>query len=58
MDRDRIQKKYSITVEGWEQREGIKLEGGLYRGLMRCGACDELAAGCAKSQMFHDAAQQ
>ncbi len=29
----------------------------LYRGLMRRGAGDELAAGCAKSQMFHDAAQ-
>ena len=36
---------------------GVKLEDGLYRGLMRRGAGDELAAGCAKSQMFHDAAQ-
>jgi len=25
---------------------------------MRCGVGDELAAGCTKSQMFHDAAQQ
>ena len=33
------------------------LEDGLYRGLMRRGAGDELAAGCAKSQMFHDASQ-
>jgi len=55
--RDRIQKKYSITVEEWEEREGVKLEDGLYRGLMRRGAGDELAAGCAKSQMFHDAEQ-
>ena len=55
--RDRIQKKYSITVEEWEEREGVKLEDGLYRGLMRRGAGDELAAGCAKSQMFHDASQ-
>ena len=55
-NRDRIQ-KYSITVEEWEEREGVKLEDGLYRGLMRRGAGDELAAGCAKSQMFHDAAQ-
>jgi hypothetical protein len=44
-------------VEEWEEREGVKLEDGLYRGLMRRGAGDELAAGCAKSQMFHDAAQ-
>ncbi len=55
--RDRIQKKYSITVEEWEQREGVKLEDGLYRGLMRRGAGDELAAGCAKSEMFHQAEQ-
>ncbi|MBP2624837.1 MAG: radical SAM protein [Nitrosopumilaceae archaeon] len=55
--RDRIQKKYSITVEEWEKREGVKLEDGLYRGLMRRGAGDELAAGCAKSQMFHNAQQ-
>jgi len=54
--RDRIQKKYSITVEEWEKR-GVKLEDGLYRGLMRCGAGDELAASCAKSQMFHEASQ-
>ena len=40
-----------------EKREDIKLEDCLYRGLMRCGTGDELAAGCAKSQMFHDAAQ-
>ena len=55
--RDRIQKKYSITVEEWEEQQGEKLEDGLYRGLMRRGAGDELAAGCAKSQMFHDAEQ-
>ena len=55
--RDRIQKKFSITVEEWEEREGVTLEDGLYRGLMRRGAGDELAAGCAKSQMFHDATQ-
>ena len=46
--RDRIQKKFSITVEEWEEREGVKLEDGLYRGLMRRGAGDELAAGCAE----------
>ena len=39
------------------KEEDVKLEDGLYRGLMRRGAGDELAAGCAKSQMFHDAAQ-
>jgi len=55
--RDRIQKKFSISVEEWEEREGVKLEDGLYRGLMRRGAGDELAAGCAKSQMFHEASQ-
>ena len=55
--RDRIQKKYSITVEEWEEQQGEKLEDGLYRGLMRRGAGDDLAAGCAKSQMFHDAEQ-
>jgi len=43
-------------VEEWEQREGVKLEDGLYRGLMRRGAGDELAAGCV-CQMFHDATQ-
>ena len=55
--RDRIQKKFSITVEEWEEREGVSLEDGLYRGLMRRGSGDELAAGCAKSQMFHEAEQ-
>jgi len=55
--RDRIQKKYSMTVEEWEEREGEKLEDGLYRGLMRRGAGDDLASGCAKSQMFHEAPQ-
>ena len=49
-NRDRIQ-KYSITVEEWEEREGVKLEDGLYRGLMRRGAGDELAAGCAESNV-------
>jgi uncharacterized radical SAM superfamily Fe-S cluster-containing enzyme len=51
--RDRIQKKYSITVEEWEKKNGVKLEEGLYRGLMRRGTGDELAVGCAKNQMFH-----
>ena len=55
--RDRIQKKYSITVEEWEEREGVTLEDGLYRGLRDEGAGDELVVGCAKSQMFHDASQ-
>ncbi len=55
--RDRIQKKYSISVEEWEQRVGVKLEDGLYRGIMRRGSGDELAAGCAKSQMMHEASQ-
>jgi hypothetical protein len=55
--RDRIQKKYSITVEEWEEQQGEKLEDGLYRGLMRRGSGDDLAAGCAKSQMFHEASQ-
>jgi len=41
----------------WEKREGVKLEDGLYRGLIRRGADDELAAGCAKSQMTHEASQ-
>jgi len=40
-----------------DEREGVKLEDGLYRGLMRRGAGDELAAGCAKSEMFHAAEQ-
>ena len=48
--RDRIQKKYSITVEEWEQIE-VKLEDCLYRSLMRRGAGDELAAGCAESDV-------
>jgi len=34
-------------VEEWEKREGVTLEDGLYRGLMRRGSGDELAAGCA-----------
>ncbi len=42
------------SVEEWEQREGVKLEDGLYRGLMRRGAGDELAL---HNQIFHDAAQ-
>jgi hypothetical protein len=46
-----------MTVEEWEEREGEKLEDGLYRGLMRRGAGDDLASGCAKSQMFHEASQ-
>jgi len=41
----------------WEKREGVKQEDGLYRGLIRRGADDELAAGCAKSQMTHEASQ-
>jgi hypothetical protein len=49
--RDRIQKKFSITVEEWEEREGVSLEDGLYRGLMRRGSGDELAAGCAESDV-------
>jgi len=44
-------------LQQWGQREDVKLEDGLYRGLMRRGAGDELAAGCAKSQMFHEASQ-
>jgi len=44
-------------LQQWKQREGVKLEDELYRGLMRRGAGDELAAGCAKSQMFHEASQ-
>jgi uncharacterized radical SAM superfamily Fe-S cluster-containing enzyme len=55
--RDRIQKKYSISVEEWEARVGAKLEDGLYRGIMRRGSGDELAAGYAKSEMFHEALQ-
>jgi len=35
----------------WEEREGVKLEDCLYRGLMRRGAGDELAAGCAESDI-------
>jgi len=37
--------------------KAVKLEDGLYRGLMRCGAGDELAAGRAKSQMFPKVSQ-
>jgi len=55
--RGRIQKKFSITVEEWEKREGVKLEDGLYRDLTRRGAGDELAAGYAKSQMMHEVSQ-
>ena len=40
---------------GRERR--CKTKDGLYRGLMRRGAGDELAAGCAKSEMFHAAEQ-
>ncbi len=44
-------------LQQWRQREGVKLKDELYRGLMRRGAEDELAAGCTKSQMFHEASQ-
>jgi len=35
--RDRIQKKYGITVEEWEKKNGEKLEARLYRGTLRRG---------------------
>ena len=41
----------SWHVKEWEQREGVKLEDGLYRGLMRRGAGDELAADCTESDV-------
>ncbi len=35
--RDRIQKKYGISVEEWEKKNGEKLEAKLYRGTLRRG---------------------
>jgi uncharacterized radical SAM superfamily Fe-S cluster-containing enzyme len=54
--RDRIQKKFSIPVEEWEQAHGQTLEAGLYRGLMRRGK-PEAEMGCAMSEMHKAAAQ-
>jgi 7,8-dihydro-6-hydroxymethylpterin dimethyltransferase len=49
--RDRIQKKYSITVEEWERKSGKKLEEGLYRGLLRRGKPQMDMGSCALSEM-------
>ncbi len=49
--RDRIQKKYSITVEEWEKKSGKKLEEGLYRGLLRRGKPQMDMSSCALSEM-------
>ncbi len=49
--RDRIQKKYSITVEEWEGKSGKKLEEGLYRGLLRRGKPQMDMGSCALSEM-------
>ncbi len=49
--RDRIQKKYSITVEEWEKKSGKKLEEGLYRGLLRRGKPQMDIGSCALSEM-------
>jgi len=48
--RDRIQKKYGSPVEEWEQKNGQKLEEGLYRGLLRRGK-PQSEFGCAMSEM-------
>ncbi|MBI4258551.1 MAG: radical SAM protein [Thaumarchaeota archaeon] len=48
--RDRIQKKYGITVEQWEKEHGEKLEAKLYKGTMRrLGAQQHDVMGCATS---------
>jgi len=44
--RDRIQKKYGISVEEWEKKNGEKLESRLYRGQLRRG---KHADGCGCS---------
>src|SRR6266567_2152356 len=44
--RDRIQKKYGVSVEEWEKRSGEKLESRLYRGQLRRG---KHADGCGCS---------
>jgi len=44
--RDRIQKKYGISVEEWEKKNGEKLEAKLYRGALRRG---KHADGCGCS---------
>jgi uncharacterized radical SAM superfamily Fe-S cluster-containing enzyme len=44
--RDRIQKKYGVSVEEWEKKNGEKLESRLYRGQLRRG---KHADGCGCS---------
>src|SRR6266704_2000888 len=46
--RDRIQKKYGITVDEWEKKNGEKLEARLYRGSLRRG---KHADGCGCSSV-------
>ncbi|TMI55086.1 radical SAM protein, partial [Candidatus Bathyarchaeota archaeon] len=46
--RDRIQKKYGITVDEWEKKNGEKLEARLYRGTLRRG---KHADGCGCSSV-------
>lgn len=52
--RDRIQKKYGISVEEWEKANNTKLEAGLYRGTLRRGNTME-GASCALSEMHRQA---
>jgi hypothetical protein len=40
--RDRIQRKYGLTVEEWERRNGVRLEDDLYRGQLRRGYRKEI----------------
>jgi tetraether lipid synthase len=44
--RDRIQQKYGMPIEAWEQKTGKKLEEGLYKGTLRRGGH---APGCGCS---------
>jgi uncharacterized radical SAM superfamily Fe-S cluster-containing enzyme len=46
--RDRIQKKYGISVDEWEKKNGEKLEARLYRGSLRRG---KHADGCGCSSV-------
>jgi len=52
--RDRIQKKYGMTVPEWEKLSGEKLEAKLYKGTLRRGQLLHKAgeAGCA-TQAVH-----
>ncbi|MFQ6011179.1 MAG: tetraether lipid synthase Tes [Nitrososphaerales archaeon] len=51
--RDRIQKKYGMTIEEWEKHSGEKLEAKLYKGTLRRGQKLHQAGevGCATQQV-------